>query len=430
MRPRTFILIIAVLLVFALAVVLVIANNSDGGLFARLSGGQAATEETGQPLNGTVSEDGQGGEEPGIPAPEPTAAPGFQRVVVTTIDIPIGTRITEDLVEVIKRPDTNIALQGGYTIESPEEVIGKIARFDIAKGQEILRDMLAINSTDMGDLGSDLALYVDQGEVAIAFPINQLSGLAFAMRPGDKVDLLMTLRLVAIDPEFRTALPNFVQRVIEPELREGGQFLIEDVTPQGRLEFIEEVGQVAEIIPSSIYIEGQDFEPGSPIPKRVTQLTIQQADVLWVGTWKSQEEILAAEAAEAPQTSPDLAATAAESEAETTEEQMADANCISVFTGAVIPCPVIRRATTPDVVILGMTSQDALALKYALERGIDIDLALRSQGDESNFVTASVSLPQIIEQGGLAVPPPADFDLHPRPEDVDVPFLPARPPED
>lgn len=427
MRPRTFILLIAVLLVGALAVVLVIANNSGGGLLSLFDRGQTPSETITRPVDDSGSE---GNEEPGIPPPAPTPAPGFQRIVVTKTDIPIGTRITPDLIEIKNRPDTNIAVQGGYTIENPDEVIGRIARYDIPKGQEILRDMLAVNATDIGALGSDLANFIDQGDVAIAFKIDQLSGAAFAVRPGDLVDMLMTLRLVAIDPEFRTALPNFVQRVIDPELRAGGQFLIEDITPQGRLEFIAEVGQVAEIIPSSVFIEGQDFEPGSPIPKRVTQLTIQQAEVLWVGTWKTPEEILAAEQANTAQTAqvdPTLAASTGETAVPAEPEPK---RCINTLTGELTACPVIRRAISPDVIILGMSSQDALALKYAIERGVDIDLALRAQGDLSNFVTTSVSLPQIIEQGGLSVPPPADFDLHPRPEDVVIPSLPPRPPED
>jgi hypothetical protein len=80
------------------------------------------------------------------------------------------------------------------------------------------------------------------------------------------------------------------------------------------------------------------------------------------------------------------------------------------------------------MVILSMTSQDALALKWALERGVDIDLALRAQGDNTVFFTTSVSLPQIVNEGGLAVPPESDFDLHPRLEEIIIPVLPDEAP--
>jgi hypothetical protein len=59
----------------------------------------------------------------------------------------------------------------------------------------------------------------------------------------------------------------------------------------GRLEFIPEINQVAAIVPSTLGIIGQDFTFGLPIPKRVTQLTIQQAEVLYVGTWYDPLEL-------------------------------------------------------------------------------------------------------------------------------------------
>jgi hypothetical protein len=71
-----------------------------------------------------------------------------------------------------------------------------------------------------------------------------------------------------------------------------------------------------------------------------------------------------------------------------------------------------------------MSSQDALAFNWAMIRGVDIDLALRSPGDQTVFVTTSVSLPQIIDQGGLAIPEQSNFDLHPSMEDVIFPSLP------
>ncbi len=419
MRPRTFILLILVLIVGAAAVVLFIANKSGG---TGLVGG----------LDGTITDTSSGGindpGEPNIPLPTATPALQLESVVITKVDLPIGARITRDLLDTEERPNTNIALQGNYTFAEIDDVVGQIARVDIAKGQAVLSPMLAVNASDLASFGSDLALLIDQNDVAVAFPINQLSGLAFAMRPGDLVDVLMTLRVVAIDPEFRTALPNLIQYVIEPDLRQGGQFLLDSITPQGRLEFIEAIGQVAEIVPSALALPGQDFAAGSPIPKRVTQMTIQQAEVLWVGSWKNQDELAQANKAEEEVIPADAVLSGEEQvPAGEPEAEM----CIQAQTGNLIPCPIIRaKKSIPDVVILGMSSQDALALKYALERGIDIDLALRSQGDLDTFITASVALPQIVEQGGLNVPPPADFDLHPRPEEVPVPFLPAKPPED
>ena len=58
-----------------------------------------------------------------------------------------------------------------------------------------------------------------------------------------------------------------------------------------------------------------------------------------------------------------------------------------------------------------MSLQDALALKWAREKDVDIDLVLRSPTDNTVFVTTSVSLPQIIDQGALAIPDPIDFEL-------------------
>jgi hypothetical protein len=77
-----------------------------------------------------------------------------------------------------------------------------------------------------------------------------------------------------------------------------------------------------------------------------------------------------------------------------------------------------------------MPSQDALALNWAMIRGVDINLALRSPGDQTVFVTTSVSLPQIIDQGGLAIPEQSNFDLHPSMEDVEPPVLPPANPNE
>lgn len=396
MRLRTFILLILVLILVGALVLVLLGNRGTGPLAGLFGGGQ---EEVTQP-------DEEGGvEEPS--QPPPTATPGLENVVVAKVNIPVGTMITDELLEVQRWPRTNIALQGGYTFTDTTRLIGRITKVDVSRGQSLLSPMLALNPTDIASFGSDLALYVPFGEVAVAFPVDRFNGAALAMRPGDAVDLIMTLRIVNIDPQFGTVLPNQVQRIIQSALLDGQPFLF-DKDIYGRLEFIPEINQVGAIVPSTLGLEGQDFTPGLPIPKRVTQLTIQQARVLYVGTWvdpREQEQLqIAARAAAVPGEDGSLPPT---------------------------PTPIpSRQETSPDVVILSMSSQDALALNWAMIRGVDINLVLRSPGDQTVFVTTSVSLPQIIDQGGLAIPEQSNFDLHPSMEDVSPPVLPPENPNE
>lgn len=371
MRLRTIILFILVLVVSVVAFVLIRANANGTNFLDSLRP---------QPTAVAVSQDT-------APAPTPTPAIKFESVLVAKADLPIGTRITADLVETRQRPADNIALQGEYTFSAVGTAVGQITRTNISAGQAILKPMLALNPNDISALGSDLALYVNEGEVALALPINKFSGAALAMRPGDTVDLLMTLAAVDIDPEFRSQLPNISTRVTESDLLDGRQFLFSPTT-QGRLEFAEEVGIVAEIVPASFV---------SQIPKRATQLTIQQAGIVWVGTWKGGGDSNIVEDVE------ESLATGVEA-AERTER-------------------------TPDLVILSMSAQNALALKWALERGIDIDLALRAQGDDTVFDTASVSLPLFIQQGLLDIPESSSIDLAPRADSVPPPSIPDESPE-
>ncbi len=410
MRPRTFILLILVLLVGAVAAVLLIARSSDGGLLSNLGGDN-------QPAEDVVIEDGvpvtDGGEDGSFqpqPLPTPTPVINLVPVVVAKTDLPVGTQLRPDLLTVEERPDSNIALQGGYTFDDIEAIIGSYVRVPISKDQAVLRPMLALNPSDLSQFGSDLGLYVENGRVAVAFPIDALSGAAYAMRPGDNVDVLMSLSLVKADEEFNTPLPNVVSRVDAEALANGQSFLLPEAL-QGRLELVPQLDIVAEIVPGTNTFPG--FEPGQQIPRRVTQLTVQNAQVLWVGTWKDPRIL------------------------EKEEEQANDVQPVgaegdgSGETAVIQPTPTPlpqRFDNPPDLVILSLPAQDALSLKWALEVGLDLTLVLRAQGDTTPFTTTSVSLPQIIEQGGLIRPEPGEYLLSPPWQDVPAPSLPVEPP--
>lgn len=397
MRLRTFILLILVLLVLALLVFILVLRGGDF-INQFIGGGQPVASATAVPAPGTGTEPGT---EPGLPPPTPT--PVFQEVVVAKVPLPVGQKITESMLNTELRASTNVALQGGYTFTDTTKVAGMIARVPIARGQEILAPMLALDPTDVAAFGSDLSLFVPFGEVAVALPLDKDSGAALAVRPGDKVDMIMTLRTVAIDPVFRSSLPNRTERVLETQLLLGGPFLFPSIE-NGRLEFIPEINQVAFIVPGGnvdligqeeidFSVPGSDYKPGEVIPKRITQLTIQQANVLFVGEWEDtrQTDLLT-------QGGPPAAAQ---------EGEGAEATPAPTPT----PLPEQEESGDPALVILSMSPQDALALQFARERGITIDLALRSPNDATVFVTTSVNLAQMIDQGILALPEQSDIDL-------------------
>ena len=398
MRPRTFILVILVFVLLAVAAVLIYINFLGNGSGGNSTSGETTTVDTGEGQSG----EGQVIEATPIP---PTPAIRLETVVIARVDLPVGTRLTVDLMDIEQRPNTNIALQGGYHFTSLEELDGRITRVEIQKGDAILAPMVALQATDLTTFGSDLSLYIDRGEVAVAFPVNEVSGAAFAMRPGDLVDVMMTTRFIDLDPDFKTALPNILE--ILDELNQSSGLFLSPI-PQGRLEFIEEFNQIVHIVPN-LTADVPVEELGRAIPKRETQLTIQQAEVLWIGTWQDRQQLEREQRAAAEAPAP---AEGGEAVAQPT------------------PTPLpFRNQSEPflDVVILSMQAQDAVALKWALERGLDIDLALRAQGDTQNFTTTSVNLFQIVEQEGILIPQLPDYDLYPRADEVQQPSLPPVP---
>jgi Flp pilus assembly protein CpaB len=396
MSMRAFLLVIVILLIVGAAAAYFVLTqmNNGGGLTNLLPGGNGGN----QPATETAN-NGAAGQEPGQPAPTPTPSTRYVAVVVANVDLPVGQAISADLVRIESRPDTNIAVQAGVTFETIEEVVGQVVRTKVSRGQEILRPMLALNPTDLSTFGSDLALYVDQGRIAVSFPIDRYSGAALAMRPGDLVDVLMSINLVELDEDFQTIVPNKWERIDTQALEDGTAFLFPAETA-GRLELIPLINVVANIQPGVGEVQ---------IPRRITQLTIQQAEVLWVGSWynpNTQSQEFVADAS-VPQPVP------------TPNEE-----------GVIPPQPTPtkqRPEDRPDTVILSMTAQDALALKWALESGVDVDLVLRSQGDSSVFFTTSVSLPQMVEQGGLIAPEPGTVNLAQPVNTVPTPNVPAAP---
>ncbi len=323
--------------------------------------------------------------------PTPTPEPQTMSIIIAARDIPRGSRLTAQDVTIMSWPLIESApppygalVVGDEQGAGLDQVEGRIARVDIIYEQPVLDFMITPGDEpmDLADLGSDAALKVPQGLVAVAVPIQRLSAVAYALREGDHVDIMMSFSFIDIDEDFQTILPN------------QGLLFIEDIE-SGEIDFLEyplgreEIG----VLGQSIIV----VPNGDQVSKKATQLIIDNAIVMHVGDWPlrdlnqpivvtpepvvEEEEPVEVEEGEAPPSEP-------------------------------TPTPV-PAIPVPDVITLAMSRQDALVLKYATEVGADIDYALRSALDDDieDIETDTVTLGYIVNFYNVTPPEKEEYAL-------------------
>ncbi len=125
---------------------------------------------------------------PAVVAQAPAPAP-VSKVLVANVDIPPGTFLREDMVRWQNWP--NDALDPGYFVEGKADAkavtnAGAVARRPIAAGQPITEAQLV----RPGDRGF-LAAVLKPGMRAVSIAVNEVSGLAGLVFPGDRVDVML-----------------------------------------------------------------------------------------------------------------------------------------------------------------------------------------------------------------------------------------------
>jgi len=299
---------------------------------------------------------------------QPVSGAGAERVEIPTTDVivalqplPRGAEFVQGSIGRRAWPVDNVP-PGAIADEA--ETIGKVVKTEIFQGQVIVRDML----TDLAG-GDDASFQIPTGRVAVAYPIDRQSSVAYAIQEDDYVDILITAFFLDVDEEFQTRLPNKVQFFfpqLDPETGEpiGFSFDAETAPDEGR--FVVGAGDLPAIV----------FPREDQIPRRVAQLTVQAAKVIRVGAW--QEE---------PPPPPPAG-----------EEDNPDAQ------------PVAPQSTLPNVVTLAVTPQDALVLLWLRTSGIYSEMALRAAGEESaDHLTEAVTLQYMLTRFNIAVPPKIEF---------------------
>ena len=126
----------------------------------------------------------------------PEAPESFQRAeaqasvpaVVAARDMDVGSVLTEEDVRVVDWPGG--VLPVGYS-SSPAEVVGRGVIVPIRENEPFLPHKLASE-----ELGRGLAMMIPEGYRAVSVPVNDVVAVAGWVRPGTRVDVLVTLNSV------------------------------------------------------------------------------------------------------------------------------------------------------------------------------------------------------------------------------------------
>jgi Flp pilus assembly protein CpaB len=330
------------------------------------------------------------------PPPEPTAVPteeagngdegaetvpgGTVQIVVAAQNIPRGTRITADNNAVKVMPWPKSALPEG-TLVDVTTAHDRIARQDIPIDMPITEGMLTTKAGDLAAVGSNVGLLLPPGRVAFAMPVSRWSSVAWAIQPGDHVDVLISLLVVALDEEFQTEPPNITYvKVIDPDTGEE-HFELQAI---GRLEALPD-GTVVMVVPREEWQR----------PGLTTQMVVQDAIVLGVGDWQHAE-----------------IGDVALQRSDETETGEGEGEEVESEAEAPTPTPLPEVKPLYGSVTLGVTPQDALTLKYLGEIEASIDLVVRSSADAGDvYTTEAITLDYIFERYAIDVPPKLPYGL-------------------
>jgi Flp pilus assembly protein CpaB len=301
----------------------------------------------------------------------PTATPAAQvvNIVMSTQPITRGTIISQDSVGLVAMPAADY-VEGSF-YGNIEDVVGTRARYDLAPRTPISEALLVPAG------GSVSSFDIPKGMVAISIPVGKLSSVSYGLQPGDHVNVIATLMLVDIDPNFQSILPNLTTSVTAPGQVDNASTSAATIASgiAGRAEFDPTLGTAIYVNPS---------EPQRP--RMVSQTLIQDVVVLQLGIFEKPAPT------PAPTAIPDPAAQPAQPVAAT----------------AVPPVPV------PDVITLIVNPQDAVTINYLMLAGARLNLVMRAAGDDQRAQIEAVTLQFVLDQYNIPNPAKLPYSMQPR----------------
>lgn len=143
-------------------------------------------------------------------------------VVIAANDIPIGTRLTAAVVAKRDWPRSGVP-QGASS--DPEEVLGRLVKGEIARGEPILEQRLF--PKDLSGAPGIMSVMVPPGKRAMAVGVNEVIGVSGFILPKDRVDVIATRTDQAMSKSTETILQNVEVLAVGKRLEQEGKQNIE-----------------------------------------------------------------------------------------------------------------------------------------------------------------------------------------------------------
>jgi pilus assembly protein CpaB len=289
---------------------------------------------------------------PGALTPEPTAVLK-KKIVVARIDIPNNTVLTdtETFLDLSEIPETEYNANPNQYFTSFSEVQGKLTLRPI-QATELIRQ------NDVTDAGLSLQIPAAQANQprpkAFAFAVNNVSGVADQIKPGDFVDVIASFR--------------FTRVLLRPGFNETGQLIIKEDTVSDLIStktLVQNV-QVLKILKPAPPAEGTPTPGGSAPAQGPPQ------------TDASGQPVGADQSGQAGTGQPGQTTTG-----DTLEQGQ-------------------------WMLLLAVTDQQAEIIKLSREQGNGITLVLRGRGDSTVETTIGATIDLLVSQFGLPLPNPAE----------------------
>jgi Flp pilus assembly protein CpaB len=369
-----------------------------------------------------------------VEAPVPTPVIDTVDVVIATQIIPRGAILDETVLSTVEMP-RDLFIEGMFS--DLELVVGRQAKFDLDSGIPITAKMLADEFEQLSTIGSLWALQIPQGYVAVSVPISRLSSVSYGPRPGDHVNVIMTLMFIDVDSEFQTRLPNQISGVVAPgpgiiigtdvsetadvddeggapdkatfeEAKQGASVITAQLAPGGALAMKGRT-ELDPLLNELFFVVPQEKQRA----RIVSQTFLQDVMVLQIGTFPTAaDEEQMREEAEAEAEAAATTAAAGEQQQQAQRAQQAAEEPVEE-----------EKPKPPDVITLVVKPQDAVTLNYLLYSGAELTLALRAAGDDATPTTEAATLQYLLDTYNIPVPAKLPYGQEPGVLDLQLPTL-------